>query len=140
MLLRKYSHPDFSEDKFISAPDARFIPAPADGVAPEDFHSMSIFPEYFKVCGEWLLAEESRMDCVPVLRDGKIYVVEFRNLNKGDLVCVGRTERCEDGIYVHAFGFQEDTTADKDVFAFRTSRSRETAFSIDYDELYDLLR
>ncbi len=137
--LRKYTHPDFTQEQFTSCPNATFLPCPADGVAPEDFHAMSIFPEYFKVDGEWLMAEESRMDCVPVLKDGKIEVVEFRRLKKDELVAVGRTEKCEDGIYVHPNGFGEKQEV-ADVFAFRSSRSRETAFSIDYDELYEILK
>ncbi|MBP3895965.1 MAG: hypothetical protein J6D07_05820 [Mogibacterium sp.] len=136
----KYTEPDFTLDEFKNAPDASFAAAPKDGVAPENFHAMSIFPEYFKVDGEWLLAEESRMDCVPVLRDGRVEVVEFRRLKEGDLVAVGRTENCEEGIFVYPYGFSEGKSEDKDVFAFRTSRSRETAFSVDYDELYEILR
>lgn len=136
----KYTAPDFSEKKYADAPDARFVPAPCDGVAPEDFHAMSIFPEYFKVDGKWLLAEESRMDCVAVLNEGRVEVVEFRRLKKGDLVCTGRTENCEDGILVWPFGFTGGGSEKKDVFAFRASRSRETAFSVDYDELYEILR
>ena len=37
------------------------------------------------------------------------------------------------------YGFRE-TRENTDVFAFRGNRSRETAFSKDYDEIYDLLR
>ena len=71
-----YTEPDFSKEEFKNAPEAKFVEAPKDGVAPEDFHAMSIFPEYFKADGKWLLAEESRMDCVPVLSDGRIEVGE----------------------------------------------------------------
>ena len=95
----KYTHPDFTQKKFTDAPECRFEKAPCDGVAPQNFHAMSIYPEYFKVGGEWLLAGESRMDCVPVLRNGRIEVVEFRNLMKNDMVAVGRTEDCEDGMF-----------------------------------------
>ena len=140
MKMYKYTAPDLESDDLKNADDAVFVPAPKDGVAPENFHAMSIFPEYFKVDGEWLLAEESRMDCVPVLKDGKIEVVEPRRLKKGDLVGVGRTENGEDGIYVYPYGFMDGKPQKKDVFAFRTSRSRETAFSVDYDELYEILR
>lgn len=135
-----YTEPNFSKEEFMNAPNASFEPAPKDGVAPENFHAMSIFPEYFKVDGKWLLAEESRMDCVPVLTGGRIEVVEFRRLKAGDLVAVGRTEDCEDGIYVYPYGFVEGMPEEKDAFAFRTSRSRETAFSVDYDELYEILK
>lgn len=137
--LKPYTAPDFSEERFASAPNAVLLPAPFDGVAPENYHALSIFPEYFKIDGQWLLAEESRMDCVPVYENGKIYVREFRVLKKGDLIVTGRTENCEDGIYVHANGFNEQK-AQGDVFAFRQNRSRETAFSKDYDELYELLK
>ncbi len=138
--LKKYRAPDFSQEPFTSAPDAVFREAPADCTAPENFHAMSIFPEYFRVNGRWLLAEESRMDCVAVYENGRIAVREFRLLRKGDPVAVGRTERAEEGIYVHPDGFGEDETASSDAFAFRLNRSRETAFSRDYDELYHILR
>ena len=139
LTLRPYTAPDFSQDLFVKAPNARFEPAPQDGVAPENFHAMSIYPEYVKVDGSWLLAEESRMDCSAVLENGKIAVREFRLLKKGDQVLVGRTENCEDGVYLHVNGFNEETVS-QDIFAFRKNRSRETAFSQDYTELYDLLR
>lgn len=137
--LREYHAPDFTEAKFQTAPDAVLVPAPQDKTAPDHFHALSIFPEYFKIHGTWLLAEDSRMDCVPVYQDGRVLVVEPRNLKKGDLVVTGRTENCEDGIYVHPDGFGS-INQEKDVFAFRQNRSRETSFSRDYDELYDLLR
>ena len=137
--LRQYSHPDFTQPLFVNAPNAVFEPAEADGVAPENFHAMSIFPEYMKVDGQWLLAEESRMDCVAVLENGRIIVREFRLLKKGDMVLLGRTENCEDGIYMHVNGFNEEKALEES-FAFRKNRSRETAYSQDYTELYDLLR
>ena len=137
--LRPYFPPDFTQPHLTSAPNAVFLPAPGDGVAPVGYHAMSIFPEYFKVEGQWLLAEESRMDCVAVLENGRIIVREFRNLRQGDLVAMGRTEQGEDGILLHPTGFHEQGRG-RDVFAFRQGRSRETAFSRDYDELYELLR
>ena len=137
--LKPYFPPDFSEPRFQNAPEAVLKPAPFDGVAPEHYHAMSIFPEYFKIGGQWLLAEESRMDCVAVYENGKIAVREFRLLKKDDLIVTGRTENCEEGIYMYPDGFREQK-AEKDTFAFRQNRSRETAFSRDYDELYELLK
>ena len=137
--LRPYTAPDFSQEQFLNAPNAVMEPCPKDGVAPMNYHAMSIFPEYFKVDGQWIMAKESRMDCVPVYDNGVIYVKEFRVLKKGELVFTGRTENCEDGIFVHPNGFKE-VTEEQDVFAFRQNRSRETAFSKDYDEIYELLR
>ena len=138
--LMRYVEPDFSLDVLKRAPDAALAPAPKDGVAPDHYHGTTIYPEYFKVGGRWLLAEDSRMDCVAVYRGGRVDVVEFRNLKAGDAVFVGRTEDASEGIYVHADCFQHEDTAHRDLFAFRQSRSRETAFSRDYDQLYDLLR
>ena len=137
--LRPYIKPDFSAPQFRNAPDAVLKAVEKDGVAPEYFHAMSIFPEYFRIGGEWVLAEESRMDCVAVWENGRIIVREFRLLKKGDLVVLGRTENCEEGIYLHPDGFRESHQK-RDTFAFRISRSRETAFSKEYDDLYDLLR
>ena len=136
--LPQYHGPDFEQAQLKTAPDVEFQPAPRDGVAPEGYHATSIFPEYFKVKGTWLLAEESRMDCVPVLREGKIAVVEFRNLKAGEPVVVGRTEDGSQGIYVHTGGFEEEK-GETDAFSFRQGRSRETAYSMDYDSIYELL-
>ncbi|HIQ62061.1 MAG: hypothetical protein UFE80_03575 [Christensenellales bacterium] len=136
-VLPAYRAPDFSR---IDGPDATFVPAPGDRVAPEGYHALSIFPEYFRVGEQWLLCEESRMDCVPVLEpDGHIAAREFRTLRAGERVCVGRTEDGREGIYVHADGFAAAEVR-RETFAFRTGRSRETACSHDYDELCALLR
>ncbi len=140
--IPRYSAPDFLESQFKQAPDATWEEAPRDGVAPRGFHSTSMFPEYFKVKGTWRLAKDSRMDSSVVLRsDGRIDVVENRNLRKGDLVCVGRSEDGSEGVYVHVDGFQDPTskTAD-DKFTFRQGRSRETAYARDYDRLFELLK
>jgi len=138
--LPVYRHPDFLVPELRDAPPARFEPAPADGVAPEGFHATSIFPEYVQLAaGKWVLPERARMDCVLVLEDGALFVREFRNLRQGDLVAVGRGENGEDGIFVHTQGFAQ-SGEDDEKFAFRRHVSRESAFSVDYDELYGLLR
>ena len=137
-----YSRPDFTASPFEDAPDAAWEAVEVDGVAPRGFHSMSMYPEYFKVNGAWVLAEQSRMDSSAVLRDdGHIDIVENRCLRVGDLVCVGRSEDGSQGIYVHVDGFgssKKDSAGDK--FVFRQGRSRETAFARDYDRLFELLR
>lgn len=134
----KLSKPNFEEKKFKSFPDATFLECSKDGVAPENFHAMSIYPEYFKVNGEWIHSKYSRMDCAAVLRNNEIETVEFRRLKKGDFVAVGRTEDGTEGIYMHAGDFLNKKS--EDVFAFRNIRSRETAFSKDYDELEEILK
>ena len=133
-----YKEPDFSKEMFVKAPNAVLKAVETDGVAPEGYHATTIFPEYFKIEGKWLLAEESRMDCVAVYKNDRIYVIEFRNLKKGDLVVVGRTEDTSEGIFVYTQGFESDEEL-REAFSFRQSRSRETAYSKDYDNIYELL-
>ncbi len=139
--LPVYREPDFTSPLFTDAPDARLAAAPCDGVAPEGYHSTSMYPEYYKIGGVWKLAEESRMDSSVVLRpDGRLDVVENRNLRRGDPVVLGRTERAEEGIYLHAHGFESEGEEMEDQFVFRQGRSRETSYARDYDKLVELLR
>ena len=137
--LPRYCSPDFAALGLEQAPDVTFLPAEQDGVMPRGYHATTLFPEYYHVNGRWVLAEESRMDCVAVLRDEQIAIIEFRNVKAGELVAIGRTEDGSEGIYVHPNGFCQGIDA-SETFTFRTGRSRETAYSVDYDGLYDLLR
>ncbi|MBR2309538.1 MAG: hypothetical protein IKA47_03265 [Oscillospiraceae bacterium] len=137
--LPEYKCPDFSV--LNNAPDAKTAPAEMDGVAPEGYHSTSMFPEYFKIDGKWTLATESRMDAsVVVAPDGSLSVVENRNLKKGDRVVLGRTEHGEEGIFVHTRGFVAPEEEKQDKFVFRQGRSRETSYARDYDNLFELLK
>lgn len=137
-----YHAPDFEALGLNDAPDAQTELVQIAGVAPRNYHSTSMFPEYVKVDGSWRLAEESRMDSSIVVRaDGTLAVVENRNLCVGDRVVLGRTEDGSEGIYVHDNGFAEPGSKDgADKFVFRQGRSRETAFARDYDRLFELLR
>jgi len=136
--LPDYIFPDFTEDFFQKAPNARTMPAPLDGVVPENFYATTIYPEYFKIHDTWQLMSESRMDCVVVITDDLPQAIEFRNVKKGDSVVVGRQEGGENGVYVDHFAFSKKQNKG-DNFSFRTSNSRETAYSRDYDRLYELL-
>ena len=137
--IPRYREPDFAALGLERAPDVKLVPAERDGVMPRGYHATTLFPEYYHIGGRWVLAEDSRMDCVAVVRDGAVSIVEFRNVRAGELVVVGRTEDGSEGIYVHPNCFV-DQSGEAEAFAFRTGRSRETAYSIDYDGLYDLLR
>ena len=137
--LPDYHAPDFAALGLLNPQPAVLLPAEQDGVVPEGYHATTIFPEYFYIDGAWRLAGESRMDCVAVWRNGGLAITEFRNVRRGDLIVMGRTEDGSQGIYVHTGGFQEER-AEEETFAFRQGRSRETAYSIDYDSFYDLLR
>ena len=66
-ILPPYRHPDFSTRELTGAPLAKFTRSPKDGVAPDNYHATSIYPEYFHLTkGQWVLPRESRMDCVAV--------------------------------------------------------------------------
>jgi lysine-ketoglutarate reductase/saccharopine dehydrogenase-like protein (TIGR00300 family) len=136
--LPAYTAPDFTETFFIKAPSVRTMPAPMDGVVPENFYATTIYPEYFKIHDTWQLMAESRMDCVVVIANDQPNAIEFRNVKKGDAVVVGRHEDGGNGVYVDHFAFRKKQNAG-DNFSFRTSNSRETAYSRDYDRLYQLL-
>lgn len=138
--LPKYNSPDFKQDFLISAPDVVTKKVIKDGIAPDNYHATSIYPEYYKIASQWLLAGESRMDCVVVVKPDKtLAIVEFRNLKFGAEVVLGRTEKGEEGIYVHTqcFGYSDET---EQAFSFRTGRTRESSYSKDYDSLYELLK
>lgn len=138
--LPEFNPPDFTHPFLRDAPLAQFKNVTKAGTAPQGYHATSIYPEYFQLRkGEWVLAKDSRMDCVATLKpDGEIEVREFRVLQPGELVACGRRENGEDGIFVHAQGF-EWLRGETEKFAFRTGISRETSFSYAYDELYNLL-
>lgn len=141
--MPKYFPKEFDE-KFEKFPNAKLVEVEEDGISPEGYHALSVFPEYFKINDKWVLALQSRMDTVAVAIDEpgneRVDVVEFRNLKKGDKVVVGRKEDGSEGIYVYTEGFVDKSSKEEATFGFREGRSRETAFSKDYDELYEILK
>ena len=52
--LRKYMGPNFNEEKFLNAPNVLYEEVKTKGVAPDNYHAMSIYPEYFKIDGKWI--------------------------------------------------------------------------------------
>ena len=135
--VSRFRHPDFSAPPLVSAPDARFVPAPADGVLPDDFFSTTNLPTYVKVGGAWRLPLEPRMDSAIVLgTDGVLRVREGRRVQAGDLCVVGRDEDGTAGVFVHAHAFVDRD--DGSEFRFMTSEvSREKP--IDYALMARLL-
>jgi lysine-ketoglutarate reductase/saccharopine dehydrogenase-like protein (TIGR00300 family) len=134
-----FSPPDFTKPALASAPDARFVPAPADGVLPEGFFSSTNLPTYVRIGGAWRLPREPRMDSVLVLdADGVLWVREGRRVRKDDRVAVGTHEDGRDGIFVHATAFTGEPTGDAGEFKFMTSEvSREKP--IDYSLMARIL-
>ena len=98
---RSFPHPHWKTHRTPS-----FARRPWDGVAPENFHAMSIFPEYFKSQRSGIWPGRAGWTAWPWDR-GRIDVREFRRLRRATLVAVGRTEQGEEGILVHPDGFRE---------------------------------
>jgi lysine-ketoglutarate reductase/saccharopine dehydrogenase-like protein (TIGR00300 family) len=132
-----FSHPDFSLPQLAAAPDARFVPAPADGVLPEGFFSTTNLPTYVKVRGEWRMPREPRMDSALVLDErGELWVREGRRVRAGERVALGAAEDGSEGIFVHGTAFLGDAAEGE--FKFMTSEvSREKP--IDYALMARLL-
>ena len=75
--LPVYQPPDFAALGLGDAPDVKLLPAERDGVVPEQYPATTMFPEYFRLNGRWVLAEESRMDSsVVICDDGHLEVVD----------------------------------------------------------------
>jgi lysine-ketoglutarate reductase/saccharopine dehydrogenase-like protein (TIGR00300 family) len=129
--------PDFSKPPFTTFPDARFTPAPADGVLPDGFFSTTNLPTFVRIDGRWLAPREPRMDSGLVLDPSRvIWTREGRRIRRGDLVAVGEKEDGSEGIFVQTELVPHG--ADAEGFAFMSSEvSREKP--IDYPTMARLL-
>ncbi|HEX6534402.1 MAG TPA: hypothetical protein VF041_07385 [Gemmatimonadaceae bacterium] len=137
MTTTSFSRPDFDAPRFREAPDARFEPAPADGVLPEGFFSTTNLPTYVRIGGDWRMPREPRMDgCLVLDAEGELWVREMRRVQRGELVAVGFAEDGSEGIFVHTDAFLGDAAEGE--FKFMTSEvSREKP--IDYALMARLL-
>src|SRR5439155_20840174 len=66
--------------------DARFAPAEADGILPDDFYSTTNFDTFVRVGGRWEPALDQKMDCALVLRNGTPRCVKQGQVTKGEAV------------------------------------------------------
>ena len=129
-------HPDLSAPRFTGAPDARFVPAPADGVLPEDFFSTTNLPTYVRIAGEWRLPREPRMDSALVIdKSGELWVREMRRVRAGDLIAVGKKEDGSEGIFVHTEAAGSHSDGEFKFMASEVSREK----PVDYVHLAQLL-
>ena len=135
--MTTFPPPDFTQPKFADAPDARFAPAPADGVLPEGFFSTTNLPTFVRLNGAWHAPREPRMDAGLVLEgDGTLWVREGRRLKRGDMVAIGEKEDGTQGIFVQTHLIPAG--ADPDAFTFMSSEvSREKP--IDYAHMAQVL-
>jgi lysine-ketoglutarate reductase/saccharopine dehydrogenase-like protein (TIGR00300 family) len=68
--------------------DARFSPAEADGILPDDFYSTTNFDTFVRVGGRWEAARDQKMDCALVLRGGAPCCVKQGQVAKGEAVAL----------------------------------------------------
>jgi len=132
----KISPPDLSKPEFKSAPDAKFAPAPSDGVLPENFFSSTNLPTYVKVKGQWKTPREPRMDAGLILDDhGEIWAREGRRIKKGQLTAIGTAEDGTEGIFVHSAPFFGEAEGGFNFMSSEVSREK----PIDYALMAQLL-
>ena len=134
----QYRPPNFAAPPLAGAPDARFEPAPADGVLPDGFFSTTNLPTYVHTGGSWRRPRLPRMDCVIVLHPkADLVVTEPRRVKKGQLVAVGTAEDGSQGILVHSEGFLGAGHSANEFGFMQTAVSRERP--VDYAVLAQLL-
>jgi lysine-ketoglutarate reductase/saccharopine dehydrogenase-like protein (TIGR00300 family) len=133
--------------------NARFEPAPANGIAPERFYTTTNYPSYVRREDKWELIRRARMDCAVVIdpTSGKLISMEPRKLKKSDLVLVGQAvlapneepwkkricETGEEGIYVHVGGFSNQAEKQGE-FSFM-SGGVSPEYPVEYTEIAGLL-
>jgi len=134
----QYRPPNFEAPPLAGAPDARFEPAPADGVLPDGFFSTTNLPTYVKAAGVWSRPRLPRMDCVIVRQSARqLVTTEPRKVRKGQAVAVGTEEDGSQGIFVHAEGFLGGSHSANEFGFMQTEVSRERP--VDYAILAQLL-
>ena len=68
--------------------DCVFAPAEADGILPDEFYSTANFDTWVRVGGRWLPAEDQKMDCALVLREGRPRCIKQGRVRKGEPVAL----------------------------------------------------
>jgi len=96
-----YRPPAFGAPPLATAPDARFEPAPADGVVPDGFFATTNLPTWLRTAGVWRRPRMPRMDGV-IVREatGGLVVTEARKVRRGELVAMGEAEDGSAGVFV----------------------------------------
>jgi lysine-ketoglutarate reductase/saccharopine dehydrogenase-like protein (TIGR00300 family) len=71
--------------------DARFEPAEADGILPDEFYSTTNFETFVRVDGRWQEALDQKMDSALVKRDGSLRCVKQGLVKQGEPVVLRGT-------------------------------------------------
>jgi len=73
----------------VDTGDADLVTVERDCCAPEDFYSTTNHRTLVRSAGEWIEAENQRMDAMIVVSEGRAACRKLRDLRKGDSVVVG---------------------------------------------------
>ena len=68
--------------------NARFAPAEADGILPDEFYSTTNFDTFVRIEGRWEPARDQRMDCALVLREKAPVCVKQGQVRRGEPVAL----------------------------------------------------
>jgi lysine-ketoglutarate reductase/saccharopine dehydrogenase-like protein (TIGR00300 family) len=114
----EYKNPEFQQQEFKTAPEARLSKVEKDGIMPDDLYLTTNHPTYIKYRGNWNLAREQMMDSCIVFEDDEFLVREYWHIKKGSYIVTGSQEDGSEGIYVHENGFTDQTDCRKDFSSF----------------------
>lgn len=131
--LPKFTPPDFTSEKFANANEIHVEEVKKDGVAPSGFYLTSHMPTYYHYDNKWILPEHNSQNCVAVLTDDTIVIKELNDLVVGDKVVMGKESDGTNGVIIYREGFDESVICEP-------GRSVETAFTDDYEYLFELMR
>jgi hypothetical protein len=68
--------------------DARFAPAEADGILPDEFYSTTNYETAVRIDGKWRDALDQKMDSALVIREGEPRCVKQGLVKKGEPVAL----------------------------------------------------
>ncbi|NLD16737.1 MAG: hypothetical protein GX666_04040 [Tissierellia bacterium] len=103
--LPKYNAPNWQDEKIINSSDVKLSPAKGDGILPDGFYLTSIYPEYLKLNGQWILVEDNTPFTLLVVKDKKIIPTEAESIKKGDLVVCANTSDGSMGLFANEHPF-----------------------------------
>lgn len=93
-------------------PESVTVPAPADGVAPDEFYSTTNHRTEVYSGGTWQEVADQRMDAVVVMNPGDLRCKKLRDIKKGDRILVS-----SESIRVHP----PERERKSDIFSFMTN-------------------
>lgn len=130
--LYQYQKPDFQSKAFANFEDVHTEGVTQDGIVPTGFYLTTHLPTYYRLDGEWILPENSSINCVAVVKNKQVTITEIRDVRQGDQVVMGRLSDGSQGVYVHYDGFHPDVYRQAGDFV-------EASNSSNYELIYQLL-